>query len=260
VNLVSDGAASPRRRSPFNAPLLLGNLAVFALAWFLWDTRAMLPLKLLVVFFHESGHALAAWLTGGEVVSIQIDPRQAGVTLTRGGSRFVILSMGYLGSTAIGLAIFYLSHRRNVGKYLMEGMGVAILALLIGWVRDPFTITFCALTAGAFLFIGMKDWLVLEIAIARFVGIASSLYALIDIRNDLLHWTRPDMHFVGGAGKSDAEAIAEIIPLPPIVWGVLWALLSAGALLWVLARIAALPQEHLLTLDEPATARNSPSA
>ncbi len=243
----------PGRHPVFNGRLLLGNLAVFALAWYLWDSPAMYPLKILVVLFHESGHALAAWLTGGSVDRIILDPGQAGVTWTRGGSRVVILSAGYLGSTAFGLTLFYLSHLKGVAGYLLEGMGICILAVLVGWVSGTFTIAFCALTAAAFLFIGMKNWLIVEVAIARFIGIASSLYALIDIRADLLHWTRPGMHFVGGgAGKSDAEALSEIIPFPPIFWGALWGLLSAGALVWVLSKVARLPKERLISFDEPA--------
>ncbi len=232
--------------------LLLANAALFALAWFLWDWKVMYPIKLLVVLMHESGHALATVLTGGSVESIQLDPQQAGVTWSRGGWRLAIIPAGYLGSTAMGLVIFYCSHLRSIGRYLMEAMGILIIVVLLWSVRDTFTIAFCALTAAAFLWIGLKDWPAVELPITRFIGITSTLYALIDIRDDLLHWTIPQYHSVAGStGKSDAQAMAELIPLPAIFWGGLWALVSVVALLWVLSRIVAIPPHRLLSLDDP---------
>jgi hypothetical protein len=232
--------------------LLAVNAVFFLLAWYLWDWKIMVPIKLLVVLMHEASHALAALLTGGSVERIQLDLQQAGVAWTRGGWRAVVIPAGYLGSTAMGLAIFYCSHLKSTGRHLMEIMGALILVVLLWSVRDPFTIAFCALTAGAFLFIGLKDWPALELPIARFIGVTSTLYALIDIRDDLLHWTTPNYHFVGGVGKSDAQAMSDLIPLPPLFWGGLWALISVAALLWVLSRIAAIPPHRLLSLDTPA--------
>jgi hypothetical protein len=66
------------------------------------------PITLLVTFLHEFGHALGALITGGEVMSIQINPDGSGVTMTRGGSRAVILMGGYIGSAILGNLLFYL--------------------------------------------------------------------------------------------------------------------------------------------------------
>jgi len=54
------------------------------------------PITLLVTFLHEFGHALGALITGGEVVSVQVNPDGSGLTMTRGGSRAVILMGGFL--------------------------------------------------------------------------------------------------------------------------------------------------------------------
>jgi len=80
-------------------------LALTALVMALWTTPVILPLKILVVFFHELSHGLAALLTGGEIVSLSVNPEQGGVTLMRGGSRFAILSAGYVGSLLFGVAL-----------------------------------------------------------------------------------------------------------------------------------------------------------
>ena len=45
-------------------------------------------LKILVVFFHELSHGLAAIGSGGEIDHIEVVAREGGVCYTRGGSRF----------------------------------------------------------------------------------------------------------------------------------------------------------------------------
>ncbi|NOY25166.1 MAG: hypothetical protein GXP62_04755 [Oligoflexia bacterium] len=40
-----------------------------------WNLWVLLPLRILVVVFHEAGHALVALATGGRVVSITVDQR-----------------------------------------------------------------------------------------------------------------------------------------------------------------------------------------
>jgi len=51
-----------------------------------------------VVFLHELSHALATWVTCGKVISMEVHGNEGGLTKTVGGSRFIILSSGYLGS------------------------------------------------------------------------------------------------------------------------------------------------------------------
>src|SRR5262249_31138368 len=60
------------------------------------------PIRLLVTFIHEGGHALAALLTLGSVEKLMISADASGVTLTRGGLPPLIASAGYLTTTAYG--------------------------------------------------------------------------------------------------------------------------------------------------------------
>ena len=78
-------------------------LALLAAVFALWQTPVVLPLKILVVFLHELSHGLAAVLTGGEIVELSLSAQQGGHAVTRGGSRFLILSAGYLGSLLLCL-------------------------------------------------------------------------------------------------------------------------------------------------------------
>ena len=60
------------------------------------------PIRLFVTFIHETGHAVAALITFGEVLSITVDPDTSGLTWSRGGFRPLVISAGYLGSSFFG--------------------------------------------------------------------------------------------------------------------------------------------------------------
>ena len=89
-------------------PLLLGLGAVL-----LWNTFVAYPFRVFVVFLHEISHGLAAVLTGGALESIGLSVNEGGVAVTRGGSRFLILTAGYLGSLLFGALFLLLGGRRR---------------------------------------------------------------------------------------------------------------------------------------------------
>lgn len=57
---------------------------------------------LFVTFLHEFGHAFFALVTGGRVVSLQVDLDGSGVTTTQGGNIALITMGGYIGSALFG--------------------------------------------------------------------------------------------------------------------------------------------------------------
>jgi hypothetical protein len=68
----------------------------------LWRSAVLAPIKLVAVFLHEFSHASATWLTCGRVSGIEVNENFGGVTTSRGGTRWVILSAGYTGSVVWG--------------------------------------------------------------------------------------------------------------------------------------------------------------
>lgn len=58
-------------------------LALAAAVFALWQTPVALPLKLLVVLFHELSHGLAAAATGGSIESLTVTSDQGGLAVTR---------------------------------------------------------------------------------------------------------------------------------------------------------------------------------
>jgi len=200
---------------------LLGLVAVMVALWLLWRTRWVYPLRLLVTFVHEASHALAAVLTGGSIDRITVAADGSGLCMTRGGWRSLILPAGYLGSMFWGSLILILAFRTRWDKLLSLALGVGLIVVTVVYVRSWFGFA-SGLVLGAAL-TSAGRWLPAEVneALLTVIGSTSCLCAIFDLR-DLAR---------GAAVTSDASLFsAEILPLPPAVWAVLWALL---ALLWL---------------------------
>jgi len=212
-----------------------GFLIYFGLLWSLWDTALIYPLKLFVVLLHEVSHAMAALATGGTVERILLNAQQGGATYTRGGSPFLTLSAGYLGSLLWGVLFVLLAFNRWLKpRWIIGAVGGSVLLLTLFLVRGLFGFGFGILFGGALL-AGAKY---LSQGVNRTfllgLGLTSTLYAILDIKSDVLD--RPHL-------PSDAAMLAEMTGIPTAVWGFLWIglglLVSAWLLRWVARRVEA---------------------
>ena len=202
-------------------------LALTALVFALWSTPAAVPLKLLVVTFHELSHAAVAILTGGTVESLTVNLRQGGEVWTRGGSRFLVLSAGYLGSLLIGAGLFLAALRSGADRMVLGALGAVLLAVLLLYVRDPAAVLIVGGT-GAALLAGAR-WLpatACDLAL-RVIGLTSMIHVPYDIFDDTLRRS---------AERSDARMLAEEIGGPTVLWGGLWLLLALAVIGWTLRR------------------------
>jgi hypothetical protein len=224
-------------------------LATAAGLLFLWDTLAVYPLRLLVVFFHELSHGVAAMATGGAIEEIRIVAGEGGVCVTRGGNRFLVLTAGYLGSLVCGGLILGLASRTHADKFVAAALGVLLVVVSAVWVRPviSFGFGFGAATgiglvlAGAFLPRVVNDF------VLKLIGLTSCLYALYDIKSDVLD--RPGI-------ESDAAMLADLTGLPTRFWGALWiTIAAAGGLyfLWFACRgpVPPSPQTESITERSP---------
>ena len=220
-------------RSAINWPQTALLIAIVAVVYALWSTPVVYPLKMLVVFFHELSHGIAAMLTGGEIVRIELDPRQGGLCVTRGGWRFLITSAGYLGSMLWGGAILVAAARTNFDRQIMGGLGILLLLAAVLWVRPffSFALVFVLLTGVAML--ASARWLGEQgnDLLLRLIGLTSCLYAIADIKSDALDRDVPG---------SDAWVIADSLPfINGWIVGAIWIILSivaSGFFIWIAAQ------------------------
>ncbi len=214
-----------RRRLTF----LAGFAAYFVTLWWLWPTPVVYPLKVFVVFLHELSHGLMALATGGRIESITLDWREGGETISRGGSAFLTLSAGYLGSLLWGLLLVGLARAKGrVPGWALAALGALVLGVTALFVRGAFGLLFGLAFGAALLVAGRFLPLLAARVVLTALGLTSALYALLDIRSDIID--RPGQ-------LSDASMLAHLTGVPTLAWGVLWGGLGLAACIWMLRRI-----------------------
>ena len=117
-----------RRQRAIRFWLLQSVLVVSVL--FLWDTPALSPLRILVVLMHEVSHGLAAVLTGGKIISVQVDRFEGGLCSYQGGIPWLIISAGYVGSVVWGAMLMVLSARIRAARWCLWGSVLLFLVIL----------------------------------------------------------------------------------------------------------------------------------
>lgn len=189
---------------------------------------------MLVIAFHEFGHAITACCTGGRVESISLDPREGGVTHMRGGISAITLPAGYLGSSVIGALLIFCGFDIVASKVASIVLGVCFLLTLWWGKKDWLTILTILIAVGllvAFWFIAHAEALRFMVL---FIGVMSSLYSVWDICDDLI-WRK--------VNSSDASQFAKKYGGSSQCWGVIWSIISVLVMaIGIIAGIAAFPE------------------
>lgn len=125
---------------------------------------------MLVIAFHEFGHAITACCTGGRVESISLDPHEGGVTHMRGGKQAITLPAGYLGSSLIGALLTFCGFNINASKICSIVLGVCFLLTLWWGKKDWLTILTILLAVGLLV----ACWFIKHAEPLRFVVVSLS--------------------------------------------------------------------------------------
>lgn len=204
---------------------ILVALLAASIMW--WDSIALYPVKLFVVLLHELAHGLAAVATGGSIVRIEISELIGGLAVTQGGWELLVVSSGYIGSMVFGGLILLGAQRTRIVRPLAAGIGVLVLGVTLLYIRNGFGLVFGSL-AGAAL-VAAARWLPrlpLEVAL-QYLGAASCLYALVDVKEDLLTTEHR---------LTDATILQNMTGVPALVWGVLFSLLALVVFVVIMRR------------------------
>lgn len=183
----------------------------------LWHYPILYPLKLLVVFFHESSHALMTVTTGGSVEELVINQMQGGHVISVGGNRFLTLTAGYLGSLIWGVIIYLTAVRTELDKALMMILGVAVLAIAVFFIRELFALAFAGTIGIALILSGWKLHTEINDLILRVIGMTNLIYVPYDIYSDTI--ARSEL-------RSDAFMLAEEFGGATWLWGGIWLVIS----------------------------------
>ena len=208
------------------------HLLCAAAALVLWETPWIKPFRVFVVMVHEMCHAVAALVTGGEVLEMRTAWAEHGYTLSRGGWPLIIVSAGYVGSALLGAGLIW-------SGVLPQLQRLALL--LVGAVTLGMTLAFTP-AGGLDFVLGIAGGLALICtavysaragsAGAVWLGVMLCLYSLHDFRTDL--WLY--------AERTDAGILAAYLGLPWLAYPIAaaWVWLS----LWVMYRAMASLVKH----------------
>ena len=171
-----------------------------------------IPFNWLESYFHEISHGIAAILTGGNVLRIQLFANGAGLCTTQGGISFIISFAGYAGATLWGWGIYKLSssHQRAAQVF-----SVLILILLfcsiVFWGRDLLTWFILGVLVLIFL-------LTIKLQKVHYLQRLMQLFGLLILLNSL---SSPS-YLLDGRHLGDGAALASMTFIPEIIWIGIW--------------------------------------
>ena len=151
--------------------------------------------------------------------SIQLDPREGGLTKMRGGNMYVVLPAGYLGSSIFGAVMVFAGFQVLASKIAALIILASLLVTLIlarNWLAGLTAIVFSAIIGFLWWF---QNGFYLRFFIL-FLGVMSCMYSLWDIIDDLVARKVRD---------SDASQYSRLCcggRIPPQAWGVIWFFVS----------------------------------
>ena len=239
LELFASGDRDADARQSVRHVLMASGLSLAL--WFVpYVGLVLYPIRLFVTYVHEICHALAAVVTLGSALEIEIFADASGLTYTLGGIGLVVSSAGYVGTPLVGATLLLLSARRRMVRPTLAAVGgvLVVAAILLGgnWL---------AWLAGAGLgatlvALGLKASAGTARFALSFLAIQCMLNALWDLKSLLwLSLASP----VATDARNMAEATGGLVPAP--VWTVLW----AGIALAILA--IAIHNYYSLTVRRP---------
>ncbi len=189
---------------------------ILIITLFFWNSIFLFPIKFFTVLIHEISHGIAAIISGGRVIELQIDFDLGGKCIVEGGSQFLIAFSGYSGSIIIGSIIFYSTYN-NFKTFSVFLLCIIISLFAINSINNQLisftTILFCL---ALFIITKIRNEFISNL-ILRLIGLISCLYVIYDIKEDILS---------SNTYLSDADIIAEISGLSPTLWGIIWLIIS----------------------------------
>lgn len=179
-----------------------------------------LPFKWLESYFHEVSHGLAALLTGGSVVKIQLFPNGAGLCTTRGGFSLFISFMGYAGAIGWGYLIYSIaSINQKIAKIASGAIIALICCSLIFWVRDLLTLFILLIVLSIFL-------LQFKLPRANYLQKLLKFTGMMVLLNSLLS----PFYLLDGRSIGDGAALASMTFVPEFIWVIIWSSIAILAL------------------------------
>ena len=179
-----------------------------------------IPFNWLESYFHEISHGIAALLTGGNIVRIQLFANGAGLCTTQGGISFVISFAGYAGATLWGWGIYRLA---SAHQKIAQAFSIFILVLLVSsivlWGRDLLTWFILGVLAIVFLLTNRLQKI-------HYLQRLMQLFGLLILLNSLFS----PSYLLDGRHLGDGATLASMTFIPEVIWILIWFSIALFAL------------------------------
>ena len=200
-------------------------ITIIIVSIILWETYVIYPIKIMVVLLHEISHGIAAILTGGKIIELNIALDLSGMCKIEDGNSIIIASSGYFGSLLFGMLLFYSSINKKFSQIVLPIISGIIIIFLINSSKNELLILITTLVLILLLVIIYKAPKLISSIILKALGIISCIYVLIDIKQDIFDST---------SSYSDASMLAELTGIHQVIWGLIWLGLSIIGILYLL--------------------------
>ncbi|MDD5769701.1 MAG: M50 family metallopeptidase [Candidatus Gracilibacteria bacterium] len=191
-----------------NIKILLTITLLYVIIKFLpFGNYILYPVNLIVTFLHEFGHTFFAYITGGMVLSIQVNTDGSGLAYTSGGIKSLVLMGGYIGSALFGNLLLYFGLKSNkVSESIIYVLGGLMIFCSIFLYSGLISSIILILIGISLIYIANK--LEYDSVILSFLGLASIFHIIADFR-------------VGPSGDL-AKFSSIFVFIPQFVWMYIW--------------------------------------
>ncbi|MFD3484386.1 M50 family metallopeptidase [Streptomyces sp. NPDC058665] len=180
-----------------------------------------------VTIAHEGGHGLVALLTGRKLDGIRLHSDTSGLTVSRGKptgiGMILTAAAGYTAPSLLGLGGAWLLTAHHIT--LLLWLATALLLVMLVMIRNAYGALTVIVTGAAFLLI---SWLTSPTVQAAFAYAAVWFLLLGGVR-PAFELQSKRRH--GGAPDSDADQLARLTHVPPVMWLLLFHAVSLCSLI-----------------------------
>lgn len=233
----SDWPASPRRRWDAGPLMLLAVAAGTVLLWRVpWGPELLWPFTILATWYHEMGHALMAFLLGGDAVELFIFADGSGLARYEGPvalgriGRALVAAGGPVAPSLAGGLMIVCSRKKAATGWCLFGLSMLLMLSAVVWI-DWWesllgAIVVFALGAALLMLVLLGPSFVKSLALQ-----VCGVQACIALWRDWSYFLSSRAAVGGEVRHSDAAVIAEALWLPHWFWGLGLSVFSLAILL-----------------------------
>lgn len=171
-----------------------------------------IPFNWLESYFHEISHGIAALISGGNIISIQLFANGAGLCTTQGGSRFLISFFGYGGAIIWGGLIYsFAGHHQRFAQIFSGFITLLLFISILLWARDLLTIIILVVLLIMFA-------LTIKLQKLKILQMLMQLFGLLVLLNSLFS----PLYLLDGRNLGDGATLSNITYIPELVWVAIW--------------------------------------